>query len=571
MTTLRTACLSTSVFVLMVIPARAQHHRARLSNDLADHLAAGSPSIEVIVDDGAAVDRLARQYNLVVKRKLTHGGGVLQVNAGQLAALQQDDAVDHLSGNVRYRSSAADGPASAMAEGIGADQVWAGAGHLPKLSGRGITVAVIDSGFDPRHFSLKNRTLATVDFTGGDGVDHFGHGTHVAATIAGQPGRTADTRMYQGVAPGAYLLNLRVLGNDGSGQASDVIEAIDWAVDHRAQYNIRVVNLSLGAPVMQPYRDDPVCAAVERAVRAGLFVVAAAGNHGLADDGRRVMGGIISPGNSPYATTVGALDTQGTPERADDVVAPFSSSGPTRFDLVMKPDLVAPGRRVVSAEAAGSLLSVNFPERHVAGSGPNAYIAGSGTSMAAAVVSGAAAVLLEERPAMRPLMTKAALQLTSTFLPAAGLVQGGAGSLNVLAAAEFVLDGDLSDVTIAGAQVSAGQIMIAPANSTGAVAAVVNTSLSPLNYGEVTRYPNSRHSGIWGDSKTVIWGDSKTVIWGDSDTVIWGDSDTVIWGDSKTVIWGDSDTVIWGDSDTVIWGDSDTVIWGDSDTVIWGD
>ncbi len=578
MTTLRTACLSTSVFVLMVIPARAQHHRARLSNDLADHLAAGSASIEVIVDDGAAVDRLARQYNLVVKRKLTHGGGVLQVNAGQLEALQQDDTVDHLSGNVKYRSSAvADGVASAMAQGIGADQVWAGAGHLPKLSGRGITVAVIDSGFDPKHFSLKNRTLATVDFTGGDGVDHFGHGTHVAATIAGQPGRTADTRMYQGVAPGAYLLNLRVLGNDGSGTASDVIEAIDWAVDHRAQYNIRVMNLSLGAPVMQPYRDDPVCAAVERAARAGIFVVAAAGNHGLAEDGRRVMGGIISPGNSPYATTVGALDTQGTPERADDVVAPFSSSGPTRFDLVMKPDLVAPGRRVVSAEAAGSLLSVNFPERHVAGSGPNAYIAGSGTSMAAAVVSGAAAVLLEERPGMRPLMTKAALQLTSTFLPAAGLVQGGAGSLNVLAAAEFVLDGDLSDTTIAGAQASAGQIMIAPANSIAAVrggSRVVTTRLSSSNDPSVTSKTviwGDSKTVIWGDSKTVIWGDSKTVIWGDSKTVIWGDSKTVIWGDSKTVIWGDSDTVIWGDSDTVIWGDSDTVIWGDSDTVIWGD
>jgi hypothetical protein len=89
----------------MVIPAGAQHHRARLSNDLADHLAAGSASIEVIVDDGAAVERLARQYNLVVKRKLTHGGGVLQVNAGQLAALQQDDSVEHLSGNVRYRTS----------------------------------------------------------------------------------------------------------------------------------------------------------------------------------------------------------------------------------------------------------------------------------------------------------------------------------------------------------------------------------------------------------------------------------------------------------------------------------
>ena len=98
----------------------------------------------------------------------------------------------------------------------------------------------------------------------------------------------------------------------------------------------------------------------------------------------------------------------------------------------------------------------------MAGSGPNAYIQGSGTSMATAVVSGAAAVLIEERPGLRPLTTKAALQLTSTFLPASGLIQGGAGSLNVLAAAEFVLDGDLSDTTIAGVETVASQIMIAP-------------------------------------------------------------------------------------------------------------
>ena len=202
-------------------------------------------------------------------------------------------------------------------EGIGADQVWAGAGDLPQLSGQGVTVAVIDSGIDPEA-STRSRagTLTTVDFTGGDGVDHFGHGTHVAAIIAGQAGRTADTRMYHGVAPGAYLVNLRVLGNDGSGDGERRHRG-DRLGDRppRSDYNIRVINLSLGAPVLQPYRDDPVCEAVERAVRAGIVVVAAAGNHGQTADGRQVMGGITSPGNSPYALTVGALDTKGTAER----------------------------------------------------------------------------------------------------------------------------------------------------------------------------------------------------------------------------------------------------------------
>src|SRR5204863_5543822 len=146
-----------------------------------------------------------------------------------------------------------------------------------------------------RHNALRKRVLVTKDWTGGDGSDRYGHGTHVAAIIAGQGGKTAETRAYRGIAPGAYLANLRVLGDDGSGDASDVIEAVDWAIDHRGDYNIRVINLSLGAPVLQPYRDDPLCEAVERAVRAGITVVAAAGNFGKLADGRPVLGGIVSP------------------------------------------------------------------------------------------------------------------------------------------------------------------------------------------------------------------------------------------------------------------------------------
>src|SRR5205823_6479309 len=232
------------------------------------------------------------------------------------------------------------------------------------------------------------RVLVTVDFTGGDGVDRYGHGTHVAGIIAGQAGRTSDTRTYSGVAPGAYLLNLRVLGDDGSGTASSVIEAIDWAIDHRGEFNIGVINLSLGAPVLQPYLNDPMCEAVERAVRAGIVVVAAAGNFGKDATGRAVAGGIVSPGNSPFAITVGALDTHGTPQRSDDTVASYSSRGPTRYDLVLKPDLVAPGSHIVSAEAAGSLLATKYTDHHVTGNGPNAYMQLSGTSMATGVVSG---------------------------------------------------------------------------------------------------------------------------------------------------------------------------------------
>src|SRR5206468_4334714 len=124
----------------------------------------------------------------------------------------------------------------------------------------------------------------------------------------------------------------------------------------------------------------------------------------------------------------------------------------------------APGRRITSAQAAGSLLSVNFAQQHVAGSGNNAYIYGSGTSMAAAFVSGAAALLLEERPGLQPMAVKAALQLTAEFLPEAGLLRGGAGSLNVLAAADFARSGDLENTTIAGESVAASHLVIASAD-----------------------------------------------------------------------------------------------------------
>jgi serine protease AprX len=241
-------------------------------------------------------------------------------------------------GDLRIKSSAAE----VTAETIGADQVWSGLGKVPALSGRGVTVAVIDSGIDTRHDALSRRVIATQDFTGGDGRDLFGHGTHVAALIAGRAGRTADTSDYRGIASGAYLVNLRVLGADGSGDVSDVVAAIDWAVDHRGEYNIGVINLSLGAPVTQSYRDDPMCEAVERAVRKGVVVVAAAGNYGKTPDGKSVYGAIASPANSPFALTVGAIDTHGTPQRSDDTLAAYSSKGPTKYDLVIKPDLVAP-------------------------------------------------------------------------------------------------------------------------------------------------------------------------------------------------------------------------------------
>jgi serine protease AprX len=165
---------------------------------------------------------------------------------------------------------------------------------------------------------------------------------------------------------------------------------------------------------------------VERAARArpggGI-----GGNFGQTTDGRTVLGSVTSPGISPFAITVGALRTQGTADPSDDVVAPWSSRGPTMVDHIVKPDLVAPGSAIVSTAAAGAALMAQYPDRLVDGPGALDFFRMSGTSMSAAVVSGAVALLLEAKPTLSPLLVKLALQGSAAFLPNDGLVAGGAG------------------------------------------------------------------------------------------------------------------------------------------------
>jgi serine protease AprX len=544
---------------LVSAPPALAAHRAHLSADLEDHLTAGSQVINVIVHgDKAAVDALAVRYNLVIKRYLK-SGAVLTVNAGQLTAMRQDETVDHLSGDVRVHSAT-----DITAQSVGADQVWDGAvGHLPELSGAGIGVALIDSGIDTRHNALKKRIVATVDFTGGDGADQYGHGTHVAGIIAGLQGRTADTRKYRGIASGAHLINLRVLGADGSGTVSNVVEAIDWAIEHRVAYRIRVINLSMGAPVLQPYRDDPLCEAVERATQAGIVVVVAAGNYGRTADGRSVYGAITSPGNSPHALTVGAIDTHGTPQRSDDTLAAYSSKGPTRYDLVIKPDLAAPGSHIVSAEAVDGYLSRTYPQRHVAGAGPNAYFQLSGTSMSAGVVSGAAALLLEERPDLAPRTTRAVLQVTSTFLPAAGLLGAGAGSVNVLAAAEMGRGQNGEITLIAGEKILPSGLLFA-LRSDGVLTGqsiVWGAGANPVKDSSI----------VWGAS--IVWGCS--IVWGASSNLVAPTTSiqSIVWGAASPVT---ANSIVWGCS--IVWGAADptpsSIVWGAAapaaSSIVWG-
>ena len=184
--------------------------------------------------------------------------------------------------------------------------------------------------------------------------DDNGHGSHVAGIILGNGYDTAGARA--GIAPAANLVSLKVLDANGGGYISDVIAALDWAVKNKAAYNIRVINLSVGAAVTESYNTDPLTLAAKRAVNAGIVVVTTAGNFGKNAQGKPQYGAITAPGNAPWVLTVGAYSHKGTVTRIDDKMAPYSSHGPTNVDFDAKPDVVAPGTGIVSLARPGQHL-----------------------------------------------------------------------------------------------------------------------------------------------------------------------------------------------------------------------
>ena len=346
-----------------------------------------------------------------------------------------------------------------VADTINASVAWQSTG----ASGAGIGVAVIDSGInatvqdmgnsqgqnDPRNLRIvyaENFLVPATDPAGHPNPnryktnDGFGHGTHVAGLIAGNgfvSRQAGSIQTFTGMAPGANLIDLQVLDSNGQGSDSNVIAAIDRAIGLRTAYNIRVINLSLGRQIYSSFAQDPMCRAVEAAWQAGIVVVVAAGNEGR----NMTYGGygtIDSPGNDPMVLTVGAMRTAGTPTRADDEITTYSSRGPTAIDHIVKPDIVAPGNLVSSTLSPKSFLAVNYPQDIVdplAVFNPNlntayeqshdpsklppyyrqaSYLTLSGTSMAAAVTSGAVALLLSVQPSLTPDQVKARLMLTSS-------------------------------------------------------------------------------------------------------------------------------------------------------------
>jgi serine protease AprX len=305
-----------------------------------------------------------------------------------------------------------------IAKHYGAQHAWTqNDPHGRKVTGEGVTVAVIDTGVAPvEGLSTAGKVVNGPDLSfesqalGTRYLDGYGHGTHMAGIIAGRDsevsdGSLSDPRNFVGMAPGARILNMKVGTADGGADVSQVIAAIDWVVQHRNDngMNVRVLNLSYGTPSDQSYLLDPLAHAVENAWRAGIAVVVAAGNNDKSTP-RLTM-----PAADPYVIAVGAVNHVGTADPRDDVVADFTSGG----SVARRPDLLAPGKSVVSLRVPGSLSDVQHPEGRIAAETSGRSFRGSGTSQAAAVVSGAAALLLQARPSMNPDQLKALLTRTA--------------------------------------------------------------------------------------------------------------------------------------------------------------
>jgi serine protease AprX len=423
--------LATALLVPLLIASGALAVRTALP--------VGSPRLSVIVrtvsGTEGSVERTVQSMGGSVDLELPLiGGFAATIPAASVPALLSHEAVVEVTPNGRvqaqsdsYEAASDSGSMLNVTKMTGAQDYWA-AGY----TGAGVDVAVIDTGvslvdgldadkvlygpdisFESQSDTLKN-------------LDGYGHGTHMAGIIAGRgdgavPGSyVGDDTNFLGMAPDARIVSVKVGDSHGFVDVSQVIAAIGWVVQHRYDngMNVRVLNISFGTNSTQDYVFDPLAFAAEIAWRRGLVVVVAAGNAGFAADGS-----LTNPAVDPYVLAVGATDPMGTNDLSDDTVASFSSSGKDR-----NPDLVAPGAHIVSLRDPGSYIDNNSGST---GAVTDTLFRGSGTSQAAAVVSGAAALLIQQRPEITPDQVKGLLQDTSVRLANTGTNQQGSGELNL--------------------------------------------------------------------------------------------------------------------------------------------
>jgi serine protease AprX len=474
-------------------------------------------------------------------------------------------------------------------------------------TGAGIGVAVIDSGVATWHDDLTNSSSAIypygnqrvtkfVDFVNSRLLpyDDNGHGSHVSGTILGNGFDSSGEKA--GIAPGASLVSLKVLDGSGQGTISNVIRALNWVAANYKNYNVRVVNLSVGAGIKESYWTDPLTVAAKAIADKGITVVAAAGNLGQNALGELQWGGITAPGNAPWVLTVGASSTMGTLTRADDEMARFSSSGPTFIDFAAKPDLVAPGVGTASLAAAGSSLydsKAQFLLNGTVSLGYKPYLALSGTSMAAPVVAGTVALMLEANPKLTPNLIKGILQYTAETYPGYSPLRQGAGFLNSLGAvrlAKFYSNNGVGERIPVQSTWSRRIIWGSHSLRGGYINPKANAWSTAAIWGSAKMALTTGDNIVWGTKCTdgscdnIVWGtrdaNGDNIVWGTwgGDNIVWGTwggGDNIVWG-----TWGGGDNIVWGtdcggaDCTGVVWGSAvlDNIVWGTGggDNIVWG-
>jgi serine protease AprX len=535
----------------------------KISNDLANQLGQPGASVDVIVQyqtdpsDAALAAFTAKGAKLKDHLKKFRAA-TFTTPAALVDGLSADPNVIYISADrqVGAQFDYAD-------ETINAPYAW-----QLGLDGTGVGIALVDSGV-ARHDDLeqagshKSRVVYQEIFNGRKG-DEYGHGTAIAGVLAGNGKDSTGpgfTYTFKGVAPNANIIDLEVLDESGQTTDSILIKAIHRAIELKDQYNIRVLNLSLGRPVYESSQLDPLCQAVKAAWQSGIVVVASAGNLG-----RNSYASILSPGNSPYAITVGAMKTMGTPARGDDLIASYSSKGPTWIDMTVKPDLVAPGNLITSLYAPGSTLARTYPQQIVPQSsystrqnGKPTYFTLSGTSLATPMVSGAAALMIQQDPQITPDTVKARLMKSATkdfpatsvaVDPFTGVAYTSQYDIFTIGAGYLDIMGALASTDVATAGTESPAVFYDSAS--GNLYIIQNDNLVWDTAAVWNRTAVWGTTAIWGT--TAVWG--TATVWGD--TAVWGTA--AVWG--RTAVWGTS--AVWGR--TAVWGT--TAVWGR--TAVWG-
>ncbi|HEY8741417.1 MAG TPA: S8 family serine peptidase [Candidatus Dormibacteraeota bacterium] len=367
------------------------------------------------------IDAVAASVPRAMLRVLSHSPGVAQVTP--------NSSVQLLSST--YDPTTDIGSAYNTTQLTGAQAMWR-AGY----TGKGVDVALIDSGVSPvQGLSDPNKLVNGPDLSMDTSapnlryLDEYGHGTFMAGIIAGRDvagtpaSYVGNSDNFNGIAPDARVLNVKVADSSGLTDVSQVIAAISWVVQHRHDngMNVRVLNLSFATDSSQSEILDPMSFAAEHAWKSGIVVVASAGNAGWKS------GGLVNPAYNPYLIAVGASDPRGTITTADDTIAAFSNAGGGGRN----PDLAAPGKSMQSLRVPGSYIDENYGST---GTINKRFFRGSGTSESAAVTSGAVALLLQQRPGLTPDQVKAILTGSATPLAGQPASLQGNGELNLAAA-----------------------------------------------------------------------------------------------------------------------------------------